>query len=116
MTLGQKLDSLNEEVQNYKIMSARFEEVYRLSEKLHEILDLMNIDDADKYYFRKYIEAYSIDEINACIVWCEESARTKENIPYKKFMKIKEKVKLAITLFKEVCEWYNLSILAKEII
>ena len=115
MTLGQKLDALNKEVRDYKIINASSQDIYGLSEKLYELLDIMDIDEAGKYYFRKYIEVYSMREVNDCIELCEESARVGESLPYKKFIKIKEKVEVAISLFKEVCEWYSSSILAKEI-
>jgi hypothetical protein len=113
MTLGQKLNSLNKEVQEYKIISDVSSGIDILSGKLYDILALINIDEEGKYYFRKYIEKYSISVINECIELCEEYAAA-ESFPGSKLIKIKERVGSAINLFKEACEWYNIVFLNKE--
>jgi hypothetical protein len=113
MTLAQKLDELEKEIQDFKIIGYNNRDIPVIPQKLQTIIELMNFGYVTNYEFKLYKKTLPIKYIKNCLKQCEVNYRTDRQRSIN-LVKIKQRVKAAIHWFKEGCQWDGINILTQE--
>jgi hypothetical protein len=110
-----KLDTLLKQVKEFKVKNNSLEGISELSPLLHKMIKVMNVEMIENEETKKFIENYSISFIRTCIEWSEAvyPSLFAEN---KKLIRLKRRVKYALTVFKTACQEYDCNFLSIEIL